>query len=289
MYSFSAKIRDLLLFIQMAFCGAWSISAPSFAGPLFLVEPLREPSSYIPDDDLIAQPITNELSFYERYVASDKSEDVVNTRNQIKIWNENQAFADQFGLDSTLAGSAFFVPTPEEKFEYFKEKYMRYLRNKGEKPLKDAPKNWYQDYRASNEVDTIDEMEARFRAKNKSKDEGRDLPDVLKTKNISVWKETRFIFQPRVDQGVLVVGFRNPFATAKAWVGINGQTEVNFQKNINSIGMRMMFNYYAHDGKYFSLIDQRLVQNVYARYTSSYDPTNKVKDNTIMMLYAKPF
>jgi hypothetical protein len=252
----------------------------------------RRPASYIPDDDLIVKPIDNELSFYQQYVASDNSEDVVQSRNQLKVWNDNQQFADQYGLDSTLAGSSFFVPTPEQKFEYFKEKYMRYLRRKGEQPLKDMPKNWYQDFRASNEVDTIDEMETRFK-NTQGKSTKKNVPEALQVKEVSMWKKTKFIFQPRVDQGLVVVGIRGPIAYARAWVGVNGQTEINVQKSIDSIGFRVMFNYYAHTGRYFTSADQRIMENLYARVTSQKNPDARdgeaLQDNTIMLLYAKQF
>ena len=253
----------------------------------------RAPASYIPDDDVIVRPIDNEVSFYQQYVASDNSDDVAQSRNQLKIWNDNQQLADQYGMDSSLAGSAFFVPTPEEKFQYFKDRYMRYLRRKGEQPFKDAPKTWYQDYRASNEVDTIDEMETRFKKTTKKSYTDKALPEALQEKQISIWKKTKFIFQPRVDQGLVVVGIRGPIAYARAWVGVNGETEFNLQKNIDSIGFRLMFNYYAHTGRYFTSADQRIVENVYARVTSQKNPNaaaGEVKqDNTLMLLYAKQF
>lgn len=252
----------------------------------------RRPASYIPDDDLIVKPVENELSFYQQYVASDNSNDVIQSRNQLKVWNDNQQFADQYGLDSTLTGSSFFVPTPEQKFEYFKEKYMRYLRQRGEQPLKDMPKNWYQDYRASNEVDTIDEMETRFK-NNHGKAKKSSFPEALQVKEVSLWKKTRFIFQPRVDQGLVVVGIKGPIAYARAWVGVNGQTEINVQKSIDSVGFRVMFNYYAHTGRYFTSLDQRIVENLYARVTSQKNPDalegEAVQDNTVMLLYAKQF
>lgn len=253
----------------------------------------RAPASYIPDDDVIIRPVDNELSFYQQYVASDKSLDVINSRNQIKIWNDNQAFADQYGLDSTLTGSSFFVPSPEEKFEYFKDKYMRYLRRKGEQPFKDMPKSWYQDYRASNEIDTIDEMEERFKNTTKKGVSGKTLPDSLKQKEVSLWKQHKFIFQPRVDQGLLVVGIKGPYAYARAWVGVNGETEVNVKHEVDSIGLRVMYNYYVHSGKYFTSVDKRITDNLYARITSSKNPAAKddiVKhDNTLMLLYATKF
>ncbi len=250
---------------------------------------MRKPSSYVPDDDVIVRPVDNELSFYQQYVASDNGREVVRSRNQLRIWNENQQFADQYGLDSTLAGSTFFVPTPEEKFEYFKERYMRYLRQRGEQPIKDAPKNWYQNFRTSNEVDTIDEMEARFRKSNKGSRVDKNLPEALQEKEVSLWKKTRFIFQPRVDQGLVIIGIRGPIAYARAWVGVNGETEVNIQKSFDSTGTRFMYNYYANSGRYFTTVDQRLVENVFFRVTSQKNPEVKSQSDEAMLLYAKQF
>jgi hypothetical protein len=251
----------------------------------------RAPASYIPDDDVIVKPVNNELSFYQQYVASDNSNDVVISRNQLKVWNDNQQFAEQYGMDSSLAGSPFYVPTQGEKLEYFKSKYMRYLRQKGEQPLKDTPKNWYQSYRASNEIDTIDELENRFRATTHKSQTGKELPDSLKAKE-GVWKKTHFIFQPRLDQGLVIVGFKSPIAYARAWVGINGKAEVNVQQTY-STGTRFMVNYYADKGRYFTSVDQRLMENIYARVTSQKNPegkdTTEKQDNTLMLLYAKQF
>jgi hypothetical protein len=248
----------------------------------------RKPASYIPDDDVIVKPVDNELSFYQQYVASDKSADVALSRNQIKIWNDNQLFADQYGMDSSLTGSAYFVPTPKEKFEYFKSKYMRYLRSQGEAPVKDAPKTWYQEYRASNEVDTIDEMEGRFKSSN-ARAAAKDLPASFQPKEVSIWKKTHFIFQPRLDQGLVIVGFKSPVAYVRAWVGVNGQAEFNVQQKIESIGFRAMFNYYAQTGKYFTSLDQDLGHGFAARLTLNKDPDTQVNDNTLMLLYAKQF
>jgi hypothetical protein len=251
--------------------------------------PMRSPASYIPDDDVIVKPVDNEISFYQQYVGSDESRDVVNARNQIKIWNDNQVFANQYGLSTELIGSPYFVPTEEEKWQYFKDRYLRYLRRKGEQPLKDMPKNWYQEYRASNEVDTIDEMEARFQKTTKKSTGGSVLPKSLQAKEVSIWKKTKFIFQPRVDQGLVIVGIRAPGVDARAWVGVNGETEINVQHRVDKIGFRAMFNYYAHSGQYFTSLDQRIMENVYARYTASKDPTTQISDNTVMLLYGKSF
>lgn len=250
----------------------------------------RMPASYIPDDDVIIKPVENELSFYQQYVASDKSKEVVRSRNQLKVWNDNQKFADNYGLDSSLTGSAYFVPTAEEKWEYFKDKYMRYLKRKGEQPFKDMPKTWYQEYRASNEVDTIDEMEEKFQNSSKTTRSGKELPNSLKTQEVSLWKKTRFIFQPRLDQGLVIVGIKGPIAYARAWVGVNGKAEFNIKKEVDSVGFRAMFNYEADTGRYFTSIDQRITDNIYARFTASKNPDAEIyQDETLMLHYAKQF
>lgn len=249
----------------------------------------RMPASYIPDDDIIVKPVDNQLSFYQQYIASDESVETVQSRNQIKIWHDNQNYAEQYGADPSLQGSTFYVPTSEEKWTYFKDKYMRYMRRKGEQPLKDMPKSWYQEYRASNEVDTIDEMESRFKKTHKRTSTGSGLPSSLQQKEVSLWKETKFIFQPRVDQGLVVVGIKGPIAYARAWVGVNGKTEINLQKNLDSIGFRAMYNYEADTGKYFTSLDQRIVENIYARATSLKDPKKNLDDDSLMLLYAKQF
>jgi hypothetical protein len=254
----------------------------------------RTPASYIPDDDVIVKPVDNQMSFYQQYVANDQeNKDVVQSRNQLKVWNDNQQFAEQYGMDSSLAGSPFYVPTQDEKLEYFKNKYMRYLRQKGEQPLKDTPKNWYQSYRASNEVDTIDEMENKFRATASKTHTGKDLPESLRVREVSLWKKTNFIFQPRLDQGLVIVGIKSPIAYARAWVGVNGRAEFNIQQMYESTGTRFMVNYYADTGKYFTTVDQRLRENIYARVTSQknapLDNESGKTDNTLMLLYARQF
>jgi len=289
---FWTHLRKYLAFRQLALIGGLLIAMSSFAQTTKPHLITRKPASYVPDDDVIVKPVHNEMSFYQQYVNSDKSQDVINSRNQLQVWQANQEFADNYGMDSSLTGSPYFVPTPEEKWEYFKDRYLRYLRRRGEQPFKDMPKNWYQEYRASNEIDTIDEMEGRFKSSNKSAS-GRKkkeiLPDSFQEKEVSVWKKTKFIFQPRLDQGLVIIGFRNATSHARAWVGINGETEVNVRHDIQSIGMRMMWNYYVHSGEYFSSVDQHLVDNVYARYTSSKNPDTEIKDDTIMLLYTKQF
>lgn len=250
----------------------------------------RAPASYLPDDDMIVKPVNNEIGFYQQYVASDKSEEVLQSRNQIQIWHNNQVFAEQYGFDSTSSQSIYYVPTAEEKWEYFQDRYMRYLKRRGEQPFKDMPKDWYADFRESRRVDTIDELEAEFKKKNnKGLISGKELPKNLQTKEISFWKTHKFVFQPRLDQGLVIVGLRGRFINARAWVGINGKTEINIKHENHNIGFRVMFNYEADTGEYFTSLDQTITENLKARFIASKKPENNEQDERLMLLYAKSF
>ncbi len=256
----------------------------------------RAPASYTPDEDVIVRPIENEITLYDRFVKADKNDQIREYRNQLAIWNNNQLFAEQYKMDSTLQGSAYFVPTPDEKWEYFKSNYMRYLRRKGEQPLKDQPKEWYREWRASDEIDSIDRLDSAFSATEKKTLTGKDLPDALKAKEMSVWKQTKFIFQPRLDQGLVIVGFKGPIAYVRAWVNINGETEVNAQKEFQSIGLRLMANYYTDSGQYLSVVDQRITDHLSLRITATKNKDleenadiARANDETVMLLYNKAF
>lgn len=250
----------------------------------------RAPANYTPNDDIEVKPIDNEVSLYTKYVERDNSNDVVTVRNQLKVWNDNQTFADQYGMDSSGAGQ-YYVPTSQEKWKYFNDRYLKYVRRQTEQPIKEMPKVWYEEYRVSNEVDTIDEMEKRFKATQgkATTSSGEKLPEALQAKEVSVWKKTRFIFQPRVDQGLVLAGLKNDSIYARAWVGVNGRTEINVEHSIDSIGFRSMVNYYANTKTYFTSFDQKITDNIYARLTSDKSNPGFRTNDAVMLQYAKSF
>lgn len=262
-----------------------------FNSAFLMAQVNRLPANYIPNDDLEVKPVDNEISLYKKYVQEDESADVVTARNQLKIWNDNQAFADQYGMDSSMAGQ-YYVPSSQEKWKYFNDRYLKYMRRRGEQPLQQMPKTWYDEFRASNEVDTIDEMENRFKStqgKAQGSESSNGLPEPIKAKEVSVWKKTTFVFQPRVERGLVYLGMKSPIANARAWVGVNGKTEVNVERSFDTIGMRTMVNYYTDTGNYFTSLDKRITDNIYARITSDKDIRYTKTNDAIMLQYAKSF
>ncbi len=221
--------------------------------------PQRAPANYIPNDDVIVVPVDAELSLYEKYVLNDKRflNENSNVQRQIRIWQENEIMAQQYGMDTQSQGSLYYVPGSEEKFRLVERSYFRYLRKQGEDPLRRDGQEMLREWTASDEIDSIDEMEAAFRATNRRSASGKALPKNLQEQEIAKSQKFRFHFQPRIEQGMIILRLSGPI-DARAWVGVNGRAEFNVQKNFEETGTRVQTNYFVQDGRYLASVDQEL-------------------------------
>ncbi len=233
----------------------------------------RGPANYIPNDDVIVVPIDAEMTFYDKHFLNDANwSDKSSVQRQIRIWQENELMAQQYGFDTQSPG-AYYVPNSDEKWAWMQRSYFRYIKRKGEAPLKDAPKNMWREWTANDEVNSIDEMEATFRATSRTGAGGKALPSAIQEKQIAApTQKFRFYFQPRVEQGLLILRAKHAWFDARAWLGVNGESEFNIQRSIASTRTRLMVNYYGHSGEYLSSLDQHVYGNISARATSSWKP-----------------
>jgi hypothetical protein len=73
----------------------------------------------------------------------------------------------------------------------------------------------------------------------------------------------------------------------RAWVKINGDTEVNVQRTFEKTGTRFMTNYYTQSAQYLTSLDQSIVDHVTARYTASRNKTtsDKYANDNIFGIY----
>lgn len=231
----------------------------------------RSPANYVPNDDVIAVPVNAEIGFYEKHVLNDKSwSDKSAVQRQIRIWQENELMAQQYGLN-TQSG-AYYVPTSTEKWNWMQRSYFRYLKKKSEDPFKQEGQDVWRSWTANDEVNSIDEMEARFRATTTRSATGKPLPTAFQEKTAKT-KKFKLNFQPRLEQGMVIVRASSQWFDARAWVAVNGETEVNVQRTF-ATQTRFMMNYYVHSGEYLTALDQNIGYGLTARLTSSWDPNN---------------
>lgn len=251
----------------------------------------RSPANYVPNDDVIAVPVNAEIGFYDKYILNDNSwSEKSQVQQQIKIWQENELMAQQYGLDTQSWGN-YYVPSSDEKWEWLQRSYFRYLKKRGEDPFKQEGQDILRRWTANDEVNSIDEMEAVFRATNRRTTlTGKPLPPAFQEKTTKT-KKFRLQFQPRLEQGLIIVKATGPI-DARAWVGVNGETEFNIQKTF-ATQTRLMVNYYVHSGEYLAALDQNLGGGFSARFTSVWDPENAdvnvQRNQTTQLRYAAEF
>lgn len=233
----------------------------------------RRPANYVPNDDVIAVPVDAEINFYDKHVLNDKTwAEKSAVQRQVRIWQENETMAQQYGIDTQSPGSSYYVPTSNEKWAWLQRSYFRYLKKKGEDPFKQEGKDMWRNWTANDEVNSIDEMEAAFKATNHTTATGRPLPSALQEK-VTTGKRFKLNFQPRLEQGLIIVRASSAWVEGRAWLGVNGESEFNLQRTF-STQTRIMTNYYAHSGEYLASVDQNLGNGFSARFTSSWDPEN---------------
>ncbi len=252
----------------------------------------RAPASYVPNDDVIAVPVSAEISFYEKHILDDKKwSEKSRVQQQVRIWQENELMAQRYGLDTN--SGAYFVPQQEEKWRWFQKSYFRFLTKKGEKPLQQEGQELIDSWVNTDEVDSIDEMEASFRATTRRSHTGRALPRALQERQVAKTKKFRFHFQPRVEQGLLILRAESEWFDARAWLGVNGESEFKLEREFKATGTRFMMNYYGHTTEYLANVDQRIHGGWSLRFTNSRDPDSsdprRLDERKIQLRYGAQF
>jgi hypothetical protein len=143
-------------------------------------------------------------------------------------------------------------------------------------------------------VNSIDEMESAFRATVRRDGIGRPLPKAFQQRQVAKTKKFRFNFQPRVEQGLIILRMEGPIVDVRAWVAANGETEINAERKFETTGTRFFVNYFAHEGRYLSVMDQDLLYpGLRARFTSTWDPDElapeRANERRYQLMYSTAF
>lgn len=251
----------------------------------------RAPANFTPDDDVIVAPVSAEMSFYDKYVVNDKSwKEKSVVKRQISIWQENINMAQHYGLDINSPG-AYYVPQSKDKWAYVQSSYFRFLRKQGEDPLKKESNDIWQNWTASKEVDSIDEMESAFKKSNELARKQGIAVKGFEEKNLSKNGQFKFQFQPRLEQGMMIIKLKSPWVEGRAWVSYRG-TELKLEKTLESTSTRFLINYYTQYNRYLASVDQPITATVSARATSTWDPRlgqGLSNDQTLQLRYNAEF
>lgn len=223
----------------------------------------RAPANYVPDDDLIVNPIVIEKSILDEF-HQKHAQEFKHARKKIEFWIQQEQYAEDYGLEGR---GIVNLPTPEQKERFLQRNYLRFLSKDVERSANAGVQNTIESWSTDDEIDSIKMLEMHEKVLVKAKNsKGKQTPKAEKT--LKVGEDTfKFGFQPRVEVGMVKFTMRSDNFRARAWLGVNGSQEINVERNFNTTQSKIFFNYFIDEQKVLSVFDQRLSKHWIFRIT----------------------
>lgn len=234
------------------------------------VEIGRKPANFVPDDDAIIVPMVIEKNFIDEF--HEKHEDTFKSaRKKLKYWLTQEQYAKDYGLENT---GMVNLPTAEEKEKFLQRNYLRFISKDVEKSTNKGLQNSWEQWTADDEIDAITAVELHEKVLIKAqKNQGKSALKATKTVKVGT-DNLKFGFQPRVEIGMMKFTLTSKHFKARAWVGVNGNQELNVEKRFKTTGTKAFVNYYIEETRLLAALDQRLARHWSLRATHAKDFDN---------------
>lgn len=223
----------------------------------------RAPANFVPDDDQIIVPMVIERNFVDDFHEKHKN-DFKDAKKKIRTWTAQEAYAEAYGLQDT---GTVDLPTAEEKQKFFERNYLRYITKDFERGANKTAQDWYENWNTDDELAAIDAQDERekylLKAKKKT---GRPVKDIKKEVKVGKSK-IRLDIQPRLEIGMVKMRFRSPYFDGEAWVGVNGNQELEIERKFKSTGTRARVLYFIEQKRMLASVDQHLMKGLSLRLT----------------------
>jgi hypothetical protein len=230
----------------------------------------RSPANFVPDDDAIIVPMVIEKNFIDDFHAKHENK-FKSARKKLRFWLQQEQYAKDYGLENT---GMVNLPTAEEKQKFLQRNYLRFISKDVEKSTNKGLQNSLEKWTADDEIDAITAVELHEKVLIKArKKKGRST--LKASKSVKIGKDNfKFGFQPRVEIGMAKFTLTSKHFKARAWVGINGQQEINIEKRFKSTSTRAFVNYYIEETRLLAALDQKLTGHWSLRATHAKDFEN---------------
>ena len=253
---FNLKCKKFIQYIVgVYFLGIFSIPCHSQVG--------RAPANFVPDDDEIIVPIIVEKNFIDEFHEKHADQFQV-ARKRLQDWLQQEQYAKDYGLENS---GVVDTPTEDEKVKFLNRNYLRFLSKDVERSTNSNLRDTLEDWTTDDEIDAISAVELHEKViVHAKKQNGEKI--IKEEKSIKVGKDTfKFGFQPRLEMGMVKFTVQSKYFKARAWVGVNGNQELKLERRFKSTNTKAMVNYYIDEERALAVIDQRIVDHLYLRFT----------------------
>lgn len=223
----------------------------------------RAPASYILNDDLIVTPVETKKNFFTE-LNSKYSSSFDQHRKIVENWQRNEELETLYGLEGR---GIFQTSTQEQRQQFLQRNYLRFVTKKIELDTNEGISNFWNKWTDDDEIDSIENVtlqETKITATKKLV----DLPGLYKSSEVNQGADkVKFGFRPYLELGMFKVSMDTDYFTAKGWLGVNGNQEVNIQKYIEQSKTKLIFNYYIDQQRSLAAVDQEIMDKVSLRYS----------------------
>lgn len=254
---FRRPIKLLQVFFFQVISGGVLISAPA------LGQVSRAPANFVPDDDQILVPMVIEKNMMDEFHEKHQNK-FSNAKRKIRNWLAAEEYAKAYGFEEN---GVVDLPTAEEKQKFFEKNYLRYISKDFERGANRTAQELVEDWSADDEFAAKELQEERekfiIKAKRKS---GRKSPEIKKEVKVGKSK-FRFDIQVRPEMGMVKMRLKSAYFEGNAWVGVNGNQELQIERKFKSTGTKAEVNYYIEQKRVLARVDQRLARHLSLRFS----------------------
>lgn len=233
----------------------------------------RAPANFVPDDDLIEVPMVYEKGILDDFHKENKQA-FTQSKKSVEFWQTQSELAEAYGLENR---GIYITPNQQQRQNFMQRNYLRFLTQRIERNSNQGIANAWEEWTTDDEIDSLKNYEEHEEYIIKAKKERGGSVKLDKTQKVKVGKkEFKVDFQPRLEMGMVKVQVKSSYFNLKAWVGVNGNQEVQAYKKF-STGTDIQARYYIDQGRVLAAVDQDLNQNWSLRF--SHDRTLEESDN----------
>ena len=239
----------------------------------------RGPANFVPDDDKILVPMVIERNFVDEFHEKHKN-DFKDAKQKIRHWAAQEEYAEAYGFKGS---GVVDLPTAEEKQKFFERNYLRFITKDVERSANKTAQDWYENWNTDDELAAIEAQEQQEVFLLKAKKEAGQDHDLKKEVKVGKSK-IRLDVQPRLEIGMVKIRFKSPYLNARAWIGINGNQELQMKRYFRATKTNAEINYFIEQKRVLASVDQRLAKHLSLRLTH-----DKIEADGIRNLEGKTF
>ena len=273
-YMISCQIfKQLSVFKQLAFVSlslAFSTVAMAQHLSLEALNPYskiqnRQPSNFVPSDDVQQAPFFENKLWVEKAFAQDNEGVLAGMRGNIQSWQDTEEYAKYWNLQTI---GLYNTPESDVRKKMFEKTMLKYADKRLTGEMKDA------------------EEGSPMASVNKAQRALRPQSEVGVSQNV------KFKFKARVLQGEGKVIVENPWIDYETRYKVFGNgLYTSASKNFKTIGFKTGADIAVKDKNWTAFFDQKITEEVSARVTSSQASNqmmfDSASDSVFQLMYSK--